>query len=79
MGVILGVNPTDVFTSLNDANGVALGTIGQDQDSKLYKFIKYEAGAAAVSGVAGGSTPPADLSSFLKTSINAAATSSWSW
>ena len=53
MTYILGVNPTDVFTSLNDANGVALGTIGRDQNGKLYKFIKYEQGAAAVAGVLG--------------------------
>jgi hypothetical protein len=53
MTVILGINPTDVFTSLDDANGIALGTIGQDQDSKQYKLVKYEAATAAVAGVAG--------------------------
>lgn len=53
MTYILGCKPTEVFTSLGEANGVSLGTIARDQDGKLYKFVQYEAGAAAVSGVAG--------------------------
>lgn len=53
MSYIAGCNPTDVFTSLGDANGVSLGTIARDQSGKLYKFIQYEAATAAVAGVAG--------------------------
>jgi len=53
MTYILGVNPTDVFTSLNTPSGVSLGTIGRDQNGNLHKFIQYEAATAAVAGVAG--------------------------
>lgn len=52
MTYILGMALGEQFTSLSDA-GFSLGDIGRTSDGKLYKFIQYEAGAAAVSGVAG--------------------------
>jgi len=49
MSYILGMDLTRIdATNLFDA-----GTIGRTEDGKLYKYIQYENGAAAVAGVLG--------------------------
>jgi len=49
MSYILGMDLTAIDTTAQ----FALGTIGQTQDGKLYKYVQYEEAAAAVPGVAG--------------------------
>ena len=49
MSYIMGM----LLTNIDDTPQFTLGEIGQTSDGKVYKYIKYEAGAAAVAGVAG--------------------------
>lgn len=51
MNTVIGINPTQVDTS----PGFALGTVGQTHagSGKVYKYVQYKEGAAAVDGVAG--------------------------
>lgn len=49
MSYITGMNITQVDTS----ETFDLGSVGRTSDGKLYRYCQYEAGTAAVSGVAG--------------------------
>lgn len=49
MSYIIGMNLTDIDATAE----FTLGGIGQTDDGKLYKYVQYEAAAAAVAGVAG--------------------------
>ena len=49
MSYIMGILLTNIDTTAQ----FTLGEIGQTSDGKVYKYIKYENGAAAVAGVAG--------------------------
>jgi hypothetical protein len=57
--MMIGINPTQVVLAADVATGKSphrLGTVGQHEDSegiKLYKWVKYDEGAAAVDAVAG--------------------------
>lgn len=54
MSYIAGVDLTRVRTATEQAvDGFALGTIFQDEDGKIYKYVTYSEEAAAVDGVAG--------------------------
>ena len=49
MSYIIGMDVTTVDT----VAGYALGSIGQTSDGKMYKYLQYKEGTAAVDGVAG--------------------------
>lgn len=49
---ILGLNPTETKTS-TEGPSVALGTIAQAQNGKIYKYVQYDTAAGAVAAVAG--------------------------
>jgi hypothetical protein len=49
MSYILGLN----LTAIDATPAFEPGSIGRTDDGKLYKYVQYEAGAAAVAGVAG--------------------------
>lgn len=49
MSYITGMKLTDIDTSPT----FALGTIGQDSNGYLYRYVKYEEATAATAGVAG--------------------------
>ena len=49
MSYIMGILLTNIDTTAQ----FTLGEIGQTSNGKVYKYIKYENGAAAVAGVAG--------------------------
>ena len=49
MSYIIGMDLTSIDTSAK----FKLGGIGQTNDGKLYKYVKYEAATAAVAGVLG--------------------------
>ena len=49
MSYIMGILLTNIDTTAQ----FTLGEIGQTSDGKVFKYIKYENGAAAVAGVAG--------------------------
>lgn len=49
---LLGVNLTSVRTS-TEGPEFAVGTIFEDDDGKVYKYVSYEQGAGAVAAVAG--------------------------
>ena len=49
---VTGANLTQTYTSIEDGNTPSVGTIVCSQNKK-YKFVQYEAGAAAAAGVAG--------------------------
>lgn len=49
MSYLVGMDVTKVDTS----PAFALGTIGQTDDGKLYKYVKYDTGAGAVAAVSG--------------------------
>lgn len=46
---ITGINPTRVTTAAE----FKLGQLGMDADGKIYKYLQYKEGTAAVDGVAG--------------------------
>jgi len=56
---LIGIKPDQVVLAADVANGLSphsLGDIGQNVDNdglKIYKWVKYEAATAAISGVAG--------------------------
>lgn len=49
MGYQIGVDPTVIDSSPK----FKLGELAQQDDGKIYKYVQYEAGSAAVAGVAG--------------------------
>lgn len=49
MSYILGID----LTTIDATPRFEPGSIGRTDDGKLYKYVQYEAGAAAVAGVAG--------------------------
>lgn len=49
MSYILGMD----LTAIDATAKFEPGSIGRTEDGKLYKYVQYEAGAAAVAGVAG--------------------------
>lgn len=53
MGIILGADLDQVFTTLGDGKTPALGDIFWGTGGKVYKFVQYKEGAAATDGVAG--------------------------
>lgn len=52
MGIYSGANVTQTYTSLAEGNAPALGDIFFGTGGKVYKFVQYKEGAAAVDGVA---------------------------
>ena len=77
MSYITGMNITQVDTS----ETFDLGSVGRTSDGKLYRYCQYEAGTAAVSGVAGevayydgaGATQTYVVTSDLSDSVNVGA------
>lgn len=49
MSYIVGMD----LTAIDTTPGFTLGSLGQDANGKIYKYVKYEAATAAVAGVAG--------------------------
>ncbi|MBM1556671.1 hypothetical protein JQV19_08425 [Sulfitobacter mediterraneus] len=48
----LGANLTQTYTELDEGNTPSVGTVVWNEN-KAYKFVQYEAGAAATAGVSG--------------------------
>ena len=53
MGICLGANLSEVYTSLTEGNTPALGDVFFAPGGKVYKFVQYSEEAAATDGVAG--------------------------
>ena len=53
MGICIGANVSQVYTSLDEGNTPALGDVFFGSGNKVYKFVQYKEGAAATDGVAG--------------------------
>ena len=53
MGICSGANLTEVYTSLAEGNTPGVGDFFYGVGSKVYKFVQYKEGTAAVDGVAG--------------------------
>ena len=53
MALLMGANLTQTYTSLEEGNTPSLGDVYFGTGGKVYKFVQYEAGTAAVAGVAG--------------------------
>lgn len=49
MSYIIGMD----LTAIDTTQKFTLGSLGQTQDGKIYKYVKYDAATAAVAGVAG--------------------------
>lgn len=53
MAICVGAELTQVYTALDEGRTPSVGTIYESTDGKVYKFIQYKEGTAAVDGVAG--------------------------
>lgn len=53
MAIISGANLTQTYTSLTEGNTPAAGDVFVGTGGKIYKFVQYKEGTAAVDGVAG--------------------------
>ena len=53
MTIFLGADIDQTFTTLYEGNTPSPGAVVQAGDGKVYKFVQYKAGTAAVAGVAG--------------------------
>jgi hypothetical protein len=53
MGICLGADLDQTFTSLDEGKTPGLGDVFWGTGGKVYKFVQYDAGTAAVAGVAG--------------------------
>ena len=52
MSLLSGANLTAVYTDLTEGNTPALGDVFWGNGGKVYKFVQYKEGTAAVDGVA---------------------------
>lgn len=53
MGIGIGADVSEVYTSLTDGKTPALGDVFYGSDNKVYKFVQYKEATAATDGVAG--------------------------
>ena len=53
MAILSGANLTQTYTSLDEGNTPSAGDVFFGTGSKVYKFVQYKEGTAAVDGVAG--------------------------
>ncbi|MGB1215038.1 MAG: hypothetical protein ACPG4X_16850 [Pikeienuella sp.] len=53
MGICLGADIDQVFTTLDEGKTPALGDVFHGSGNKCYKFVQYKEGSAATDGVAG--------------------------
>ena len=53
MGICLGADLDQTFTSLDEGKTPGLGDVFYGTGGKVYKFVQYDAGTAAAAGVAG--------------------------
>lgn len=52
MGICLGADLDQVYTTLDEGKTPALGDVFYGSGNKIYKFVQYKEGTAAVDGVA---------------------------
>lgn len=53
MGICIGAEIDAVYTTLDEGRTPALGDVFYGSGGKIYKFVQYKEGTAAVDGVAG--------------------------
>lgn len=53
MSLLMGANVSQTYTTLGEGNTPALGDVYWGPGGKVYKFVQYKEGAAAVDGVLG--------------------------
>lgn len=53
MGIVLGADLDQVYTTLDEGKTPALGDVFYGTGGKVYKFVQYKEATAAVDGVAG--------------------------